>query len=457
MTGTHHTVKSALAALDSDKIKDRVGALDRLRTTFASDQALYNYSTDDEGNVVPEHWKALYISLFNAFRREKETVKTQAKSKDSKALSSTPAYSRLEGVANAIRWFTERCVDSLGGEVMNWLLEELSGKLVYNNKLLAPAALDLFKAAKEMVGQPTYLEHWSQDNWETYVRLCFNVLLGDPIGRDMNDEIQDISDSEQSEAQASEAGLPTQKRPARRTSKVVVSKEQVVCADLLSVLLQSATHPLTAAFDTESTPDAIYSRLERLLRKYPSESSLLQDYLKIVAATLEQLSLNDIYRTRSFAYSTWEYFVNLWGLKDKGMKEQLLIILRILFPYIVAGEPVFEGEGRLDSLRSLSSALGKEAEMRAGSTMLNLSALRLELRVQGAIDMDESANPFTAETYRFSENVDGDQALCWAILELQADCLNEVRLSMTCPRMWVTQPCRFTNVKAGEKQPLRGQ
>ena len=110
------------------------------------------------------------------------------------------------------------------------------------------------------------------------------------------------------------------------------------------------------------------------------------------------------------------------------MKEGIIIVLRILFPFVISDNDLSEpNDTQFDCAESIGRLwylLNGEAESRWGVDCLSLDCLRLEL-IKSDGRSDETV-PFVASTFRSGWSFDEGQALAWAILELQADCANKV-------------------------------
>ena len=121
---------------------------------------------------------------------------------------------------------------------------------------------------------------------------------------------------------------------------------------------------------------------------------------------------------------SWDSLVSLWGPKAKPFREHLIAALTILLPYHVhAGKKHDWGEG----LERLYKVMEKEVPASKG---LSLDALRLE--VDTRYPRDEGFPAFCTPTLRVTASFDQAQALIWATLELEADCI--VKVSAPAPR-----------------------
>src|ERR1700731_1091835 len=97
-------LKSVLAQLSSDKIKERQEGITALRDTFSQDRALGRVDSDGSCKT----WLVIFQRLFEAVAAEKALY-------DKKP--SDVAERRLRAAASTVRWLTERVVDRLNKKV----------------------------------------------------------------------------------------------------------------------------------------------------------------------------------------------------------------------------------------------------------------------------------------------------------------------------------------------------
>jgi ataxia telangiectasia mutated family protein len=451
---TASTVKGIIQQVKSEKITERQQGLQAIRDLFGQDHIVAKFHVD--GNVAkPKAWLIVFQGLFEAVLNEKMAYLKQVGKATSSAAT---ARRRLTDAANTVRWLTERTVQYLNSSVFQALLDHLYRTMMHKNDLLEPVALDYIKALRCLLEWTPHLDRIDVNKWVQIVEMAFNVVLGDPIKRSFSDDPADSAaspapppteadDSEfflenEDESEASSLASPTKKRRRRgatatpgpsslhpskpkRNQYKVPSKEQNELVPILSLLLRSSTAPLLLQ-DVAYLPSSILFRLQRFLEVYPADASLYHDYLLTVLSTLSHLSLNRKDTVVRFAQASWDSLVGLWGTKNKSMKECLVAVLRILFPFLTAGDD----KGRATSydwstgISLLWRLLDGEAENRWGVDGLSLESLRLELK-----DEEEmAASAFVAQTFRAGYNFDPAQALAWAILELQADCAEKVSL-----------------------------
>jgi ataxia telangiectasia mutated family protein len=301
------------------------------------------------------------------------------------------------------------------------------------------------------------------------VEMAFNVVLGDPVrqsfddgkereastapGTDMDDTGSLYLDDDLDEGDDDNENFPStstatqSKKRRRRDSSVTplagpststphhkaqkshtpssVTLEQVELTSLLAILLRSPSAPFLSP-NFPYLPAAILHRLQRFLNLYPADTSLYHDYLPALSATLSHLSLNKKHDVETFARGAWDGLVGLWGTKNKGLKEGLVAVLRILFPFVTVDQDgIGSGCTWGDGIGRLWHLLDGEAESRWGVDGLSFESLRLEVVSEVGEDADERA-VFVASTFRAGWHFDASQALAWAILELQANCAERV-------------------------------
>jgi ataxia telangiectasia mutated family protein len=456
-----NNLKSVLENLRSDKIKERQEGLSAVRTVFAQNKVVANFHINPNGRGDPRAWLPVFQALFHTVRTELEAA-NKASSKST--TSAANAERRLSDAASVVRWLTERTAHLLNKGVVRALFEHFLQTMVRRGRLVTPVALDYAKALRCLVTYTPHLEHMEDETWVEMVELAFNVIMNDLITTRFVQDVEDGSagaddlelyleddpmedDNEvppltRKRARRNSAGTPVpsssktksqsgrdSKAPARQ---VPVSLEQVEFMSLLSVLFRSPSSPLLSP-DFLFLPSSILLRLQRFLDIYPPDTSLQHDYLLALSSTLSTLSLNKKYLVEKFARSSWDGLVRLWGTKNKRMKEGVIVVLRILFPFVASVSGLADANGPpfdcAESIGRLWYLLNGEAESRWGVDCLSLDCLRLEM-VKTDSRSDE-IGPFVANTFRSGWSFDEGQALAWAILELQADCASKVPYSYT--------------------------
>lgn len=438
-------LQNLTANLRSSKATDRTNALESLRETFKRDKIVLSLNASD--------WLVVYNALFDAFGAEKTASLKSGNLPTGGTGVGAAAVRRLRSVAETIRWMTERSVERITRKVVGALISHFLSHLNLRGGLFEPVALSYIKALHCLVGFRPHLEHMEAVTWIKLVEMSFNAVLGlslrqpfDPKADDWAEEpAQDVTESgpdAQSEEEYSDTP-PTPRRKRQRGNPMhnptpasreatpraqevhAVSHEQREFMALLAALLRDSYAPILSK-DNPHLPGAILHRLRLVLSKYPGESSLYHDYLAALSVTLSRLSINQQSLVHKFAVATWDGLIGMWGSKSNRSKEDLVVVLRSLFPYLTFEFGLGDVSPRpsyCDELTHLWKLLGTEAERR-GVEGLSLDLVRL--CIQDRDDL-EGSPAFVTKTFRPSWDFDVGQSLTWATLDLQAECAQKVK------------------------------
>ncbi|KAJ7612476.1 hypothetical protein DFH06DRAFT_1274623 [Mycena polygramma] len=428
-------IKGIVQQIKSDKITERQQGLQALREFFSQDHVVAKFHVSG-GKANPKTWLVIFQALFEAVGNEKTAYNKQL-SKASAATTTSTARRRLTDAANAVRWLTERTVKYLDKHVFQALFDHLLRNMVHKRDLLEPVALDYIKALRCLLEWTPHIDRIEAVKWLEIVELGFNVVLGDPIKQAFVDDPADsikspaptteADDSEffmdDDESDASSVASPSKKR-RRREGTAPPASSALRPPHSKAPKRNRVPSKEQNELPILDLPASILLRLQRFLEIYPADASLYHDYLSTVLFTLSHLSLNRKDLVARFAQASWDSL-------NKGMKECLVAVLHILFPFLtvhdntrVASYDWSRGIGHLWQL------LDGEAESRWGVDGLSLECLRLEL-----VDPEDRTSAFVARTFRAGSNFDAVQALSWAILELQADCAEKAgALNLRTPR-----------------------
>ena len=450
------TLEEVRDNLQSTKSRERQEALATIRRIFQRDSVVARH---EEDRAKGSGWLTLFQALFVAVKFEKAAYeKALLKSSGPTA----PVTKRLEEATSVVRWLTERSVERLSKGARNALLNHLTQTMVRSGRLFEPVVLDYVKALRCLVGYPPHLAQIDDSMWIELVKLSLNVILGRSIAAfldDIAEELQHDDDGESILSNSGDADMYVDEEPdlstpksamkRRRTDSISspppiskstsnrtfqpVSLVQIEFTGLLATLLQSPSAPLLHP-EHDYLPSAILNGLQEFLVRYPADTSLHQDYLTALSATLSHLELNCRELVSKFAWKSWDSLVGIWTTKNRGMKEILVAILKTLFPHISVGKfGVDTDDLKLpadgiygDGVGKLWHTLDAEAESRWGVELLSQDSLRLQIRYPGDPPLDSSNSAFIARTFRTFWHFDSGQALAWAVLELQADCAEKV-------------------------------
>jgi len=441
----HKTINTLIDQLKSHGVKERQGAIASLRAALSRDGVI----AELDNSPKRLGWLALFQALFTAVLNEKSTATHGSK-------SASAAKKRVAEAASAVRWLTERSVHQLTHKnVIKALLNHLVQTSSHQGKLFLPVALDYAKAIRCVLDYPPHLEHIDDEMWVRLAEMCLNVVLGDPLRKRLADEVEveteeveitrtdlspeggededDLITSAETKKRRrrEESGTPEPSKSTRstvpRSQPGPVSVEQIEFGSLLAVLTSSS--PPFLAVEYPDLGSAMLNRLLRFLRLYPADTSLHSDFIVVLSATLSHLALNMRDAITRFAQGSWGALLGMWGTKNKKMKENLIVVLRTLFPFYTTRYPE-AGLSPLDfsyvdGVSRLWHLLDGEAESRWGVDSLSLDSLRLSLTGNRSPDAGKTG-AFMARTFEYGLSFDANQAISWTILELQADCAEQV-------------------------------
>jgi ataxia telangiectasia mutated family protein len=440
----HKTVNTLIDQLKSHGVKERQAAISSLRAALTRDGVV----TELDNSPKRLGWLALFQALFTAVLNEKSSATHGSK-------SAPAAHKRVAEAASAVRWLTERSVYQLTHKnVIKALLNHLVQTSSHQGKLFLPVALDYAKSIRCVLDYPPHLEHIDDEMWVKLAEMCLNVMLGDSLrkrlAQEVEDETEEIrradlapegSEDEDDSVTSAEtkkrrrhegSGTPEPSTSSRnavpRSQPGPVSVEQIEFGSLLALLLTSSSPPFHA-IEYPDLGSAILNRLLQFLRLYPADTSLHPDFIVVLSATLSHLALNKRHAVTRFAQGSWDALLGMWGTKNKKMKENLIIVLRTLFPFYTTRCPE-AGPSSLDfsyvdGVSRLWHLLDGEAENRWGVDGLSLDSLRLSLMGNCSPGAGKTG-AFIARTFQYGLGFDANQAMSWTILELQADCAEKV-------------------------------
>ncbi|KAE9399525.1 hypothetical protein BT96DRAFT_965594 [Gymnopus androsaceus JB14] len=348
-------LQKALEALQSTKIKERQDGLSSIRTFFTRESVLKKYSEKPPDKA----WLPILNALATCIRSEKAACLTAKKSSDA-------AEKRLAAAAGTYRWFIGRIITYL------------------NKKVLFPhRALDFIKALECVASHTPHLNRLEEQLkegtciWEEIVELApINTSFTDG-DTSMDAPKMFVEDSLTYDDDEDKVPVGTKRRrPTPRATQAGPSQPRPAAP-------RDTRFRKTISSEQSTYAKAALRCLETFLDIYPTDTSLHHDFLEVTLSTLRHVSLNKKKDVILFARSTWDRFLDLWGTKNKALKEGLVSILRMLFPFLIA-DP------------------------------------------DAADSSTDAWMPFRAKTFRAGSKFDAAQAFTWAVLELQADCAEKL-------------------------------
>ncbi|GAA5832573.1 hypothetical protein JCM11251_001373 [Rhodosporidiobolus azoricus] len=450
--------QSVLDKLQSEKIKERGEGVARCRDFLASKRNFLALSQDRHHS-----WLETLQLLFHVVILERNAFAAKRTAATEK---------RLDEAASLVRFVAEKVYPTLGKKPAKSLINHLTQMLAIGGKL-QPFALTYLKALRAVLSHPPHVEHLDERQWTDVVSLCFSAVLGDKIkiGQDFADDVamdidsdaegeipgalqvgaEDVDELEEydedelpdpfaatpSTKTGSKRKAPSARTPAPSTShstkrlsstpkpaytpKRTANPTEIELLNLLEVAFRARHSPfLTYAL-------ALFRKFLRFFRLFPSETSAHLPALTALNRALSELDLNDQRSMRKLGPHFWTPIIELWATKNGALKEQVVIALRYLFPFVVPTKAVGIGSGAQEVAASRAKELFEtvltEPTIRWREPYeLDLDHLRLGT-LPPIVPSTSSASgdkAFHASTFRLGAGFDDKHAVAWCTLELGA-------------------------------------
>ncbi|BGO92503.1 hypothetical protein NBRC10512_000418 [Rhodotorula toruloides] len=400
--------------LESDKIKERAEGVSRLREFLASKRNFNAINRD------PSHsWNQTLQTLFGVVIKERNA----AVSKKSAATDK-----RLDDATQAVRWLVEKIHQSATRKVAKAIIAHLTQMTAVAGKL-QPYALTYMKALRTILSYPPHLEHLDERQWTDIVMLGFSGVLGDKIkiGQEfVDDAVMDIDEDERMggalrASPEEELFLPTPAAgKARRTANPVE-------IELLAVV--------EVAFRSRSSPfllyaQAIFRKFLRFFDAFPSETTAHVSALTALNRAFAEVDLNDQRSMRRIGPRLWKHILGLWATKSTTLKEQVVMALRYLFPFVIPATSTGGDEVSIARAKALYHAVLTEPTIRWREPYdIDIDHLRLGLVLPTPAkpQPDEPrSKAYHAQTFRIGTGFDEKHAVAWGVVELGADALARI-------------------------------
>lgn len=206
-----------------------------------------------------------------------------------------------------------------------------------------------------------------------------------------------------------------------------LSDTQIELMTIISILLRAPNAPIlcqTELVPSESpeqsgflVPRILLSKFVRYFQDYPVETSGYADAIWGMNALLTQLELNARILLIPFTIAIMPILLNRWreakSSRDKNMRNGLLVAIRIVFPFLVAGEGVSPSDLEVASRRIIEGVPPRP---------LPLESLRLTL-----CEVAKNRDAFKGATFQYGFNFESDHVSTWCGLEAYSDCVHQVR------------------------------
>ncbi|KAM0752988.1 hypothetical protein T439DRAFT_354453 [Meredithblackwellia eburnea MCA 4105] len=409
-----------LELLSDERIKSRSDGVSRFRTFLDNHRNFTAISNN------PKHsWLKTLQALFHLVITERN---------HSVSKPSAPVAKRLEEATNLVKWTVERVHLQLGRKVIKATLNHLIQMIGVRGRP-ETYALTYLRTLRTLLLYPAHREHLDHSQWDGIVAMCFAAVLGDKIKvgqelkdeqameMDVDDDPSDIRGALRTTEEEEELGTAGSSFAGRRMA-TQIDIELLAC-------IETAFRSTTAPFNEGTNAKAILVKFVRFFDLFPTETTAHVHAVTALNHAFAELDLNAHRIMGKVGVRLWPHLLNLWPTKNSATKEQLIIALQRLFPFVTPrrakpGPAVAAIEQRIGPL---FEALQTEPTLRWREGFeLDIDNLRLGLSTsstwkQGRVTCDGSPEPYTCATFRRGYDFSSKHAVAWAVLELGANSL----------------------------------
>lgn len=292
------------------------------------------------------------------------------------------------------------------------LVTHMTSLLVFAGRIFPPASLDYAKALRTLLSYPPHLENLDLEAWKVLTGVCWSAILGEEVS------IEDGWDDEQrdeleEDEEIGNGGMPasTQAVASFAKGRSSVTQATTELALLIPILLSSTAaplvHPLPVTGSYHYEPSlglSILLKTQRFFTLYPLETSSHLPILRSMNIVLAALELNCRDDFIAGGAKLLPSLVDLWSAKNKAIREQVLIALRMILPFLthkIAQDKDKTGTTRAAAERVMDM-LPKETVMKSGFTPLDPGVLRLRLVEAGTSNQEDNIKPFETRAFTVS-------------------------------------------------------
>ncbi|GAA5846422.1 hypothetical protein JCM9279_001368 [Rhodotorula babjevae] len=423
--------ESICAHLEADKVKERGAAVSQFRDFVASKRNVNAVTNSGHS------WLRTLQLLFSIVIKERNA---------SVAKPSAPTAQRLDDAAQLVRALVEKVHRVVSRKTAKAIVAHLTQTSAVQGKL-QPYALTYMKALRTVLAYPPHVEHLDERQWTDIVTLCFSALLGDKIkiGQDfVDDAAMDFDDDDENGGgqqvggSALRAGLDEEMAHPSKTRRTA-NPTEIELVGVIEVVFRSKSSLFLVY------AQAIFRKFLRFFRLFPAETTAHLSALVALNRVFAEVDLNDQRSMRRIGPHLWRHVLALWPTKSASLKEQVVMALRYLFPFVVPpplrsstdGGASANGAGVAGDLaavaraKELYEAVLAEPSIRwRDAYVLDLDALRLGLGSSTAGPSSGGggggARAYDAQTFRLGTGFDDKHAVAWGVVELGADALARI-------------------------------
>ena len=192
-------------------------------------------------------------------------------------------------------------------------------------------------------------------------------------------------------------------RPVVRQAATQEDIEILAC---IEIIFRSFRSPF------QENSQVILIKFLRFFKSFQGETTAHFPALAALNHAFAALELNDIAQLKVYGKKLWPFILALWGTKSILLKEQVVMALTYLHPFVAPSTGAVDEESQ-GQIRELYHVILGEPEIRWRGEELNPDCLRM-----GCSEGETGA--FSAITFRHGTDFTAAQALTWGILELGA-------------------------------------
>jgi hypothetical protein len=277
------------------------------------------------------------------------------------------SVSRFQAAAGKVRWLVEVSNAYLTNKPLAALYSHLIQTMVSNGSLVKHVALSYAKALKILLSYPPHLENMEQDTWRHLMSIIWDTVLDRRLEQDRDDwdaEAQGAidpavsqadSDEEEPSSRGRSEGTALKRKRRAKTTPVstsegasrpkykTLSAESAELLSLFPLLLSSSSAPILPPNrlpepHAQQVPHRagipLLRRVLAFLEHYPEETGSHRPVIQGLNILLKELELNAIDDVTRTGAKLFPLLVKLWGTRDLTLRDQVLISLRTISPYL---------------------------------------------------------------------------------------------------------------------------
>lgn len=394
---------SIVDQLTSDKIKERSEAVSNFRYFLRSPRN-FNAICADSRHV----WLTTLQALFNLVITERNVVASKP---------TAPALKRLEDGATLLQWTVEKVHLHLNRKAVKAVIVHLTQMVALKGKLQSYALIYL-RTLRLLLAYTPHLDHLEAKQWTDIVSLCFSALLGDKVVTGMEFDFESETRMEGEDSYEDVNPLRMEFRLENAPQEVPQTTASAVEIELFNCI-ESAFMSQSAPFLTHSR--AIFHKFHRFFKRFPSETTAHAPALVALNRIFAEVDLNDRKSMQDFGPGLWTAILQLWKTKNAGLKEELVMAYRYLFPFIAPAAGGNTVDAVEEKIKPLYEAILSEPTIRwREGYELDIDSLELGW---DSVEQREGPTAFNSATFRFGSAFSEKQAVAWTLLELGADTL----------------------------------